>query len=744
MPTIDRRTFLTLLAAGGAGTGAGFWFNQVMRPPVEYLIPEVLAPEDVSPGIPTFYNTVCTLCSAGCGITVKTREGRAKKIEGNPGHPVNQGGLCALGQAGLNWLYHPDRIRSPLKRTGARGAGEFVPVSWQEALSAIGKEFNALQASGKAEQLFVCSRPLHGHLDALFEEYMQRVGSPHFFYHEFANAAVQQQAQQQCFQSAQPLFADFARCQLIVSFGADFLHAGHSPVMQAKQFGEFRRKDPRGQLIQLEARMSATGASADQWLAITPGSEGAVALYLSHRLVFDEIYQGADKKLWQEQLAEFTADQVSAISGLSVASLQQLAKTFIAHRPAVALLGDGPAHLSNGLDAAIAIQALNHLSGSTRGEAAVLYANPQPLIAHPQRDRGLEQWRDILAASRANACAALVLHECNPLFDLPPALGIDKLLTDTPLVVAFSSLIDESNAYADWILPVPSYLERWDDASPEQGVGFAIGSIAQPVVAPLYDTRSCGDILLSLAHAQGAPLPHSTYREYLMQRWQQLHATHAQQLSDLDFNTFWQATLTSGVWGSGQQGEAVSWQDSATSRLTYSPASFAGAESEFPQLMQLYPQANLHHSLAAALPWLQELPDPMTGVVYESWLEINPNTAASRGWRQGDVVRVESPHGVIEAPLLFYPGIHPDMLAMAIGRGHQQLGRYAKNRGSNPLTLTGLEAVQGTNALAWSHCRVRLTATGKRIDIPRVGEHERSLGRNLFGASSATIPIKEL
>ena len=176
MLKLDRRTFLSMLATGSAGTGAGFWFNQWIRPPVEYLIPQVVAPEDISPGVPVFYNSVCTLCSAGCGITVKTREGRAKKIEGNPGHPVNQGGLCALGQAGLNFLYHPDRIQTPLKRSGDRGNAEFTAVTWQEAISSIAAELNALKNQAKADQIYVGSRPLHGHLDVLFGEYLMQLG----------------------------------------------------------------------------------------------------------------------------------------------------------------------------------------------------------------------------------------------------------------------------------------------------------------------------------------------------------------------------------------------------------------------------------------------------------------------------------------------------------------------------------------------------------------------------------------
>ena len=129
MAKIDRRDFIKLVGAGSAGAGAGFMLAQSIKHPIEYLIPYPVPPEDFSPGIATWYNSVCNMCSAGCGITVRTREGRAKKIEGNPSHPVNQGRLCALGQAGLQVLYNPDRLTAPMAQTGGRGSGSFEQIT---------------------------------------------------------------------------------------------------------------------------------------------------------------------------------------------------------------------------------------------------------------------------------------------------------------------------------------------------------------------------------------------------------------------------------------------------------------------------------------------------------------------------------------------------------------------------------------------------------------------------------------
>ena len=145
MANIDRREFFKLVGAGGVGVGAGFMLAESSKHPVEYLIPEVIPPEQFSAGIATWYNTVCTMCPAGCGISVRTREGRAKKIEGNPAHPVNQGRLCALGQAGLQLLYNPDRTIAPLLRVGDRGIGPFSPTTWEEGLAIVAERLRSLR-----------------------------------------------------------------------------------------------------------------------------------------------------------------------------------------------------------------------------------------------------------------------------------------------------------------------------------------------------------------------------------------------------------------------------------------------------------------------------------------------------------------------------------------------------------------------------------------------------------------------
>ena len=270
---INRRDFLKFIGAGTLGAGAGFLIADASKMSTEFLIPQVNLPEDYSPGIATWYNTVCTLCSAGCGISVRTREGRAKKIEGNPSHPVNQGRLCALGQAGLNVLYNPDRIKTPLLRDGERGSGSFSPISWDQALTTISGVLGTLKIQKKANNAYLLSGGVNGHLHDLFALFMDQLGSENYLQHEFSNPASLYAANKACFDVDVLPYYDIANSKYLLSFGADYLGAWLSPVHHSVAYGHLRQgTQQRGRCVQVEPRMSLSGANADEWVAADSNS----------------------------------------------------------------------------------------------------------------------------------------------------------------------------------------------------------------------------------------------------------------------------------------------------------------------------------------------------------------------------------------------------------------------------------------------------------------------------------------
>ena len=152
---------------------------------------------------------------------------------------------------------------------------------------------------------------------------------------------------------------------------------------------------------------------------------------------------------------------------------------------------------------------------------------------------------------------------------------------------------------------------------------------------------------------------------------------------------------------------------------------------------------------------MQERPDPMTSVVFGSWVEINPTTADELGLIEGDLVDIESPHGQVRAPVFVYPAIMPNVIAMPIGQGHSEYGRYAKDRGANPLEILSPQMEPITGNLATRATRVRIVATGSHIDLVKTSGTSRDLGRNIVQTTGGeghevsdarlnSIPITEL
>ena len=308
-----------------------------------------------------------------------------------------------------------------------------------------------------------------------------------------------------------------------------------------------------------------------------------------------------------------------------------------------------------------------------------------------------------------------------------------------PFIASFGSFLDESSVMADLILPSHTTLERWVDDVPEPGVGFAVRTVGQPVVEPRWDTRDPGDVLIETAKALGgnaaAAMPFENMAAAVKESFRSVHA-QAGAAADADFEAFFKkAVAVGGFWqasGSASaraQGRKV---QSRSARVNFvvpeqpvAARPFAGDTAQMPFMLHLYPSAAFADGRTAHLPWLQEMPDPMTTVMWGSWVEINPETAHKLEIHEGDVLTIASPQGNIELPAFLYPGLRPDVIAIPVGQGHTQFGRYAQNRGANPLRL-------GTSALDAASGAV--VQNGVRVSVAKTGRNEQLIR---FGASDA-------
>lgn len=709
MANISRRDFIRMGAAGILATVLTGCQN-----PRRWVVlePYVVPPEEQLAGVATWYASTCRQCPAGCGILVRVMNGRALKIEGNPEHPLNRGKLCARGQAGLQVLYNPDRLTGPVQQT-ERGSRRFRQISWEEALNTL---YARLQQAGSGTVIWAGSTT-SGHLLDLFERFTAAIDAPPPLVFDLYSAlngltALENASQGLFGQDRLPTY-DLGQADVVFSFGADFLGTWLSPVRYGTAFGAFRSQPlgKRGYLVQLEPRMSITGAKADRWLPVSPGTEALVAQALA-RIIADGPLGPVERAAEANILAsEIDVSSVAAASGIPVEELEQLAHIFATATRPLAIPGNTLAAQDGQGTAMAAAQVLNAIAGAGGpGGLSLSPDSPSTSLLRPKVS-SFGDVQSLIERMQAGDVQVLLVHGANPAYELPESTGFVDALANVPFVVSFNPIADETGVHADLVLPDRTYLESWGYAVASPGFDLPVVGSQQPVVTPVFDARATGDVLLTVAKgipAAAAALPLNDEVAFLKESIAQL-PPGASGGSGAD--VLWSRFLQHGGWWPATASPPQPLTPVLSQPVQAQAPQFQGDEQNYPYFLHLYMSDFLSDGRGANQPWLQGSPDPMTTVAWQTWVEIHPQTAQKLGVGDGDVVRIASPAGQIEAPVYVYPAIRPDTVAVPIGQGHSDYGRYARNRGSNPLTLVGAMG----DSLAWATMRVKITPTGKKM-----------------------------
>ncbi len=684
---MDRRHFIKLTAITGttaALTACGNPENQIIR-----FIPE----EDLVPGVATWKPSICPLCDAGCGVIARVMEGDAevfrngqpgvirmglaKKLEGNPEDPISQGKLCARGQAAIQITYHPDRLDKPRKRSGERGSGQFVDITWDEAIKELAGKLNELAAAGDQAALAFLTKPRRGRRLELAAALLQRFGAKPPVTYELFSDDVLRQANAAALGSHQIATVDLENARYVISFGADFLGTWNSAVAQSVAYGRMRQARPglRAKFVHVDARLSQTAANADEFVACKPGTEGLLALAMAS-LVAKNTAAASD----------YAPENVAEKTGVPAEKIQRLAREFAANAPAVAIIGGAPLAHTNAAFHAHAVNTLNRAALNQPGGVSFVSQGAQVAT------RSLKEIID-------TAPKVLLIDDVNPVYGSPSAWNVADALKRVPFIVSFGSFVDETSALADLILPDHSFLESWVDAAPESGSAKAAPSKFGPVMRPLYDTRSTPDVLLEVSRGLAKPiagLP-NTFEEYL-------NAAPAGASQD--------APRQAGRRGGSSLSAVARGAKAEDPPVVYADPVFDGEASQYPFHFMPYASQSLYDGSLAHLPWLQEMPDPMTSAMWCSWVEINEKKAHELGIAQGDLIEVTSTQGSVRAPAFLNPGIAPDAVAMPVGQGHTNFTRYASNRGVNAIAILAPAMIAETGTLAWSATRVKIARVG--------------------------------
>ena len=700
MPELDRRDFLKLV-----GAGAGAADTSACSDPVEKLVPYVIQPETITPGIPVFYASTCQECSAGCGIHVRTREGRPIKLEGNPSHPVNRGTLCARGQVGIGRAYHPDRYKGPLSRSSA---GTLEPISWPDARAEL-----VARLSAAAGQVWIMGGAVGPTLGGVVDGFAAAAGAAgRLVYEPFGYEALREATKAVFGISTLPIF-DTGKADLIVDLGSDFLDTWTSPVENARQFAAARdikvRADGGARLISVGPRMNVTTASSDRWIAARPGSEGLLALALA-RSVYEKrgVPAGGDTAAVESLLREADAATAASRAGIEPGVVEELAELLLsAKRPLV--LPPGVALTSTAaVVTTAAVLVLDALLGAVGQSLQIPVGQTGPQAA------SMTEIQQLIAAMKSGQVKVLLLHDTNPVYSLPASSGFAEALSNVDYVVSTASLRDETSEAAHLVLPDHSAMESWGDSVPRPGVR----SLIQPTLRPLHDTQALGDLLLDVGRALGGKMPAGSFRQLLESAW-----------AGVDFRT--------------ALGDGGVFSDTPVQDVTLSPGL---GELRFAEpilvgrgdhTLVAYPHSFLGDGSGAAQPWLQETPDPVTKLSWGSWLEMSFRSAENLGVTFGDVVRLRSDVGTIELSAFPRGGIRDDVVAIAIGQGHT-VGHYASMAGDGePGAARGASVISilpdardENGGRVWLGTKVQLEKTGRfrRLALSQWTDNQRGRG----------------
>jgi anaerobic selenocysteine-containing dehydrogenase len=713
---IDRRSFLSFVIGGAAGTA--------LTPLPWKLTDDISIWTQMWPWTPvpangqvSHVNSICTLCPGGCGITARKVEDRVVKLEGQHGHPINDGGLCLLGLSGAQLLYGPRRVKTPLKKVN----GKFRKISWDNAINEVADTLKQLRSKGHSHKVAAIAASDRGTVPELISRFLTAYGSANFIRTPSILDTYELTLHLMHGVQALPGF-DVENTDFVLSFGSGLLDGWGSPVRMFQANSKLREQN--GKVVQIEPRLSNTAAKSDNWIPIKTGTEGALALGLAHVIVKESLYNkdfihnyasGFEK--WKRPVMDgFSPEIVAKITGVDQVTITDLARKFAGASKPLAVCGRGWGTTPGSLKEFMAVHALNALIGNLN-VAGGIWALPEPdYIDWPEleMDRaasaGIQKGRidgagtqnypharyllnrlpEIINSASASPLELLLVAGSNPLYTLPDTTATKEAFEKIPLVVSFSSYMDETAEMADLILPNHMYLERYEDVPVTSGIQYPLIGLAKPVVNPQFNTKHTGDVMILLAKALGGFIANAF-------PWESYEACLEETLGDK-----WEPLMEQGYWINAGS-KAPAWREAfetASRKFEFvnkeidALPRFAivkpqGDEASFPLVLIPYDSMRLQRGFIGDPPFVIKTVEDSVLKANDMLVEINPETATTLGLKAGRYAKLSTPKGSARVKVHVSDGIMPGLVAMPAGLGHDAHNKYLAGKGINVNDLIG-------------------------------------------------------
>jgi thiosulfate reductase/polysulfide reductase chain A len=668
--------------------------------------------------------TCCNMCGGTTGILAHVYNGRVIKIEPNSFNPVgvcnistdfealkaSGARMCPKGNAGIMSLYDPDRVKRPLKRVGARGAGQWQEIPYEQAVQEIADKLATIKATSGPEKVVWFTED--NSFVPIQQSFCNVFGTPNFLQHSNLCDVARKFGFERTLGNGRPL-ADFRNTKYMLIFGWNPLSAtkwAHLPRIVNDGLARGAK------LVLVDPRCSETAEKAlmygGRWLAIKPGTDGALALAMANVIIGEGLYDGNFVSNWTVGFTEFAAlvktrtpEWAAPITGISATTIRTVARELAATKPAVVDAWSGPGQHMNGAEGSRAIAALAGLIGQIDapgtlilpGRKGPVFTVPAPSGPFPARvDGGKSKYpyahssgvyveaREAMLTGQPYRPKAAFFVMQNFIFSVPNTRKSLDALNTLELIVSVDTHMSETALMADYVIPGTNYLERYELLP--QWVTFPVVALRQPVVPPLFGQKPEYEFVKDLALQLGYNVyPFNvTYEKFMDDA---LQAGLGFGLADLKAMpgatwiggaTEYRKYQTSGFATPSKKFEFYS-QDMKNKGLNPLP-DFVPTEdrpsSTYPFHIINWKEALHTHSRTMNNRWLMQFHG-------ENELWININKAQSLGIGDGDIVTVENQYGKAQARAKVTRRIHPDVVGMVHGFGHWAGGPVAQGKGTN-------------------------------------------------------------
>jgi molybdopterin-containing oxidoreductase family iron-sulfur binding subunit len=676
----------------------------------------VPAEEDYLPGEAMFKSSTCTECPANCGVSVKIVEFNPIKLEGIENHPLNDGALCMRGQASLMRLYHPKRVKGPLatqkqelildQLTGS----PFERITWEAVFDMLlGKLREAAQAG--RNNVYVSGRT-SGSLSALINEFCNATGIERLPEYEPYSHANLREAYNILFGRKEIPGYRVENSDFLLTVGADVIETFVSPVSYAAQIQQAKEQNQNFRWVHVEPHASLTGFKAHHRKVLKAGSEPYLLAFLANYIVSSNLAENSIPENIRQNIAGISPREVAAKTGLSTEEINQLAQQLAAARNPLVIAGGISTMQANGLETAVMAGLLQWITGMTATTVDFAHAEDYANVG------SLNDVGNFANRLDKDEIGVAFVVKTDPLFETIPAeLQFSERFKKAAFRVALTDVITEDKIkdYADnydLILPLSHAFESWGDAEPRKG----LVNVLQPVLKePLFDTRSEGDVLLTLMQLYRAQESTTTYEAWLKKRWA---------------NRFGEAQipgiLNKGYAVENAPGVNVSL-NSGSVKGFLARAKLDGTVSG--ATLFAMPSLRTFDGRSKVLPLAREVPDPLTSISYGKWVSVSEASAQELGLshdtlvqKNRDEVRVDAGGTGIKYASMVQPGLPKDVYTVQWEQVSPAMLSYDKRSGECLARIDGVN-VERTGAKRPLAVMAGAIEQGQRNIIPKGEPH---------------------